>query len=59
MKLIIEVVCNDGLDMEINLNRAIDDFSKALKSKGFGEMELIAYQAGDIYSEPIYKVLIQ
>ena len=35
MKLIIEIPCKDGLEMENNLNKAIDDFSIALKIKGF------------------------
>lgn len=55
MKLIIEIPCNDGVEMETNLNRAIDDFSEALKKKGFCEMELIAYSES-IDSLPIYKL---
>lgn len=57
MKLIIEIPCTTGLEMENNLNKAIDDFSQALKQKGFCEMELIAYNES-VYSEPIYKVSI-
>lgn len=55
MKLTIEIPCNNGIEMEKNLNRAIDDFSEALKKKGFSEMELIAY-GESIESEPIYKL---
>lgn len=58
MKLIIEIPCNDGVEMENNLNKAIDDFSQALKKKGFSEMELIAYNE-TLESEPIYKITIQ
>lgn len=58
MKLTIEISCNDGLEMENNLNKAIGDFSEALKKKGFSEMELIAYNE-TIESEPIYRVFLQ
>lgn len=54
-KLIIEIPCNDGEEMENNLNKAIDDFGVALKYRGFREMELIAQNIG---SELIYKVTI-
>lgn len=56
-KLIIEIPCNDGLEMENNLNKAIADFSEALLKKGFSDMELIAYNE-TIESEPIYKITI-
>lgn len=55
MKLTIEILCNSGTEMESNLNKAIDDFSIALKKKGFSEMELIAYQE-NLNSDPIYKI---
>lgn len=55
MKLIIEIPCNTGIEMETNLNHAIADFSEALKKKGFSEMELEAYSE-DIESEPMYKI---
>lgn len=58
MKLIIEIPCNDGVEMENNLNKAIDDFGEALKNKGFVEMNLIAYNEM-IESEPIYKLTLQ
>jgi hypothetical protein len=58
MKLTIEIPCNDGPEMETNLNRAINDFSQALLKKGFSEMELIAYSE-TIDSEPIYKVILK
>jgi hypothetical protein len=57
MKLIIEIPCKDGLEMENNLNKAIDDFSIALKNKGFSEMELEAYL--DDISIPVYKVSLK
>ena len=30
--------------MEIRLNKAIEDFSKALKKKGFREINLVGYE---------------
>lgn len=57
MKLTIEIPCNDGLEMETNLNRAIESFSEALKKKGFSKMELIAYSE-TVDSEPIYKLTL-
>lgn len=57
MKLVIEIPCNDGVEMENNLNKAIDDFSEVLKNKEFSKMELIAYNE-NVESEPIYKVTI-
>lgn len=52
MKLTIEITFenHNGLDMEIKLNKAISDFSEALKSKGCGPMELIGQEMieGDI-----------
>lgn len=56
MKLTIEITCNTGIEMENNLNKAINDFSDALKQRGFSEMELIAYNADSVELEPIYKV---
>lgn len=35
MKLLIEIPCTHGLEMENNLNRAIEAFGEALKKKGF------------------------
>ena len=58
MKLTIEIPCNDGVEMENNLNKAISDFSEALLKKGFSEMELIAYNE-TIESEPIYKLTLK
>lgn len=58
MKLTIEINCNDGLEMEENLNKAIGDFELALEKKGFSDMELIAYNE-TIESEPIYKITIK
>jgi len=58
MKLTIEIPCNDGVEMENNLNKAIADFSEALLKKGFSEMELTAYNE-TIESEPIYKLTIK
>lgn len=43
--------------MEKNLNRAIDDLSKALEKKGFVKMELVAFD-DSVCTEPIYKVNI-
>ena len=57
MKLIIEIPCVDGIEMENNLNKAIDSFSEALKKKGFSEMELIGYE--NVILEPIYKVILK
>ena len=57
MKLIIEIPCISGLEMENNLNKAIDDFGEALKKRGFSEMELIAYNE-TVETAPIYKVSI-
>lgn len=54
MKLTIEIPCKDGLEMEENLNKAISDFSEALKKKGFTEMELIAHIDRNGTIEPIY-----
>ena len=58
MKLRIEIPCNNGIEMENNLNKAILDFSEALLKKGFSEMELIAYNE-TVESEPIYKLSIK
>jgi hypothetical protein len=58
MKLTIEIPCNDGVEMENNLNKAIEDFSEALKKKGFSEMELIAYNES-VESEPLYKLTLK
>ena len=58
MKLIIEIPCNSGIEMENNLNKAIEDFGQALKKKGFSEMELIAYNES-VETEPVYKVTLQ
>ncbi len=55
MKLTIEIPCSNGVEMENNLNKAIDDLSKALKTRGFSEMELIAYNES-VELEPIYKL---
>ena len=44
MKLTIEIPCNSGIEMEIRLNKAIEDFSKALKKKGFREINLVGYE---------------
>ncbi len=57
MKLTIEIPCNNGLEMEENLNKAISDFSEALKQKGFSKMELIAYNE-TIDSESVYKLTL-
>jgi hypothetical protein len=57
MVLKIEIPCADGIEMENNLNKAIDDFSQALKKRGFSEMELIAYNE-NIESQPIYKLTL-
>lgn len=57
MKLTIEVPCSTGIEMEKNLNRAIDDLSKALEKKGFVKMELVAFD-DSVCTEPIYKVNI-
>lgn len=60
MKLTIEVPANTGIEMENNLNKAIDDFAKALKKRGFSPMELVAYDAEKgIDSEPIYKLNLE
>lgn len=58
MKLIIEIPCNSGLEMEENLNKAIADMSEVFEKKGFSEIELIAYNES-IESEPIYKVTLK
>lgn len=58
MKSTIEIPCNDGEEMEDNLNKAIDDFSTALKKKGFCEMELIAYKE-TLDSTPIYTLTLK
>lgn len=58
MKLIIEIPCNDGVEMEDSLNKCIADFGDALKKKGFCEMELLAFNNENIESEPIYKLTI-
>jgi len=58
MKLTIEIPCNDGVEMENNLNKAIADFSEALLKKGFSEMELIAYNE-TVESEPIYTLTLK
>ena len=57
MKLTIEIPCKSGLEMEKNLNRAINDFSEALKKKGFIEMELIGHDT-DYLTSPIYTVTL-
>jgi len=57
MKLIIEIPCADGVEMENNLNKAIDDLSEALLKKGFSEIELLAYE--NVILEPIYKVTLK
>jgi len=58
MKLTIEIPCNDGVEMENNLNKAIADFSETLLNKGFSEMELIAYNE-TVEAEPIYKLTLK
>jgi len=57
MKLTIEIPCDNGIEMEENLNKAIKDFSEALRKKGFSEMALTAYNNEDI-SEPIYSLTL-
>jgi len=58
MKLTIEIPCNDGVEMENNLNKAIADFSEALLKNGFSEMELTAYNES-IETEPIYNITLK
>lgn len=58
MKLMIEIPCSNGIEMETNLNKAISDFSEVLKNKGFREIELLAYNE-DIESAPIYKITLK
>lgn len=43
MKLTIEIPCNSGVEMENNLNKAIEDFAEVLAKRGFSELELIAH----------------
>jgi hypothetical protein len=57
MKLIIEIPCNNGIEMENNLNKAIDDFSEMLLKKGFSPIELIAYNE-TVELELIYKLTL-
>jgi len=58
MILTIEIPCRDARELEKNLNRAIDDLGDALIKKGFGLMDLIAYDE-TVESEPIYKVTLK
>ena len=58
MKLTIEILCNDGVEMENNLSKAIDDFSKVLEDRGFTEMELVGYKE-TLDSSPIYKLTLE
>lgn len=49
----------DGVEMEENLNKAIDDFGQALKKKGFSEMDLIGYNERiKLEPELIYKLTL-
>ena len=43
MTLTIEIPCKTGIEMENNLNKAIDDFAEVLAKRGFSELELIAH----------------
>lgn len=58
MKLFIEVdfPSNKGLEMEQNLNKAIDELSTVLERKGLCEMEL---QGIDDDLKQLYKVEIK
>ena len=42
MTLIIEIPCKTGIEMENNLNKAIDDFAEVLAKRGFSEIKLTA-----------------
>ena len=54
MKLIIEVNFENGIEMEDNLNKAIDELSSILKKKGLCEMNLIGMSADNM--KEIYEV---
>jgi hypothetical protein len=56
MKLIIEIPCDNGEQMENRLNKMIKDFGEALKKRGFNEMNLMA--AEEVRGEyvPIYQL---
>lgn len=58
MQLVITVQFNDddGVHMEENLNKAIDDLSKTLKKKGLREMELTGV---NMELQEMYKVTIK
>ena len=58
MKLTIEIASSTGEEMEINFNRAIEDFEAVLLKKGYAPMELIAYSE-DIRKDPIYKITLE
>ena len=58
MELTIKINCDNGLEMENNLNKAIEDFGQALLKKGFSEMELIGYTSENDLKE-IYNVTIK
>lgn len=60
MTLKIEIPCNNGIELENNLNKAISDLSKTLIRRGFSEMELIAYDDEIVFeSNPIYTVTLK
>jgi hypothetical protein len=58
MKLTITVdfESGDGLQMEQNLNKAIDDLSSVLKKKGLREMDLTGV---DENLKELYKITIK
>lgn len=59
MELIIKIPCNDGIEMENRLNRAIDDFGKVLKKRGFSPMNLVAHEDIDDTISEIYTVSLE
>ena len=61
MKLKIEIYFedNNGLDMEKKLNKAIEDFSKALIKKGCVEMNLIGQEMVQGEIKDFYEVEIK
>lgn len=56
-KLTIEVYFDTGIEMENNLNKAIDELGAVLKKKGLMEMELEGRKADNLV--PMYGVTIK
>lgn len=55
LNIVIDFETDNGLQMEQNLNKAIDELSSVLKKRGLSEIELIGM---DDNLKELYKVTI-